>query len=203
MNAGLKDEGKEWRGNLAKVTKSFREWLLGTLEEKLAVVSFYGETHLAGFLVEAQSSFQRSVRGFQDRLAREIERALGVSFAGAQFRAEIEEPARPDVRVGKTFDTNIDLLWFLFPMGLFRPFAFRQFRKQIAWEVEKNLSRLASQWADAVNRSIRGLARQSMEFMREELSTLQELVENAEDRRADIRDALVELDRLEEALSAK
>jgi len=203
MDRRLREVEKEWTGNLAKVTRAFREWLLESLEEELAEVSFYGETHLAGFLVTAQSSFQRAVRAFQDRLAKEIERALGISFTGARFHAEIEEPARPDVRVGKTFDTQIDLLWFLIPMNLFRSLAFRHFRKQVAWEVEKNLSRLASQWADAVNRSIGGLARQSLEFMQDELATIQSLVGNAEDRRDDIRKALAELDHLESALIPK
>ena len=201
MIRDLDEAEKEWRGNLAKVTNTFRGWLLASLEERLAEVSFYGETHLAGFLVTAQTGFQRSVRAFQDRLAKEIERALGISFTGAQFHAEIEEPARPDVRVGKTFDTQIDLLWFLIPMSIFRAFAFRHFRKQIVWEVEKNLSRLASQWADAVNRSIAGLARQSTEFMRDELATIRGLVANAEDRRGDLGDALAELDRLESTLT--
>jgi hypothetical protein len=203
MDRRLQGAGTGWKGNLAKVTDAFRQWLLESLEEELAEVSYYGETHLAGFLVTAQSSFQRAVRAFQDRLAAEIERALGISFTGAQFHAQIEEPARPDVRVGKTFDSQIDLLWFLIPMTVFRPLAFRHFRKQLAWEVEKNLSRLASQWADAVNRSIGGLARQSLEFMRDELATIQSLVGNAEDRRDDIRKALAELDRLEASLSSK
>jgi GTP-binding protein EngB required for normal cell division len=203
MDRRLREAEKEWTGNLAMVTRTFREWLLEALEEELAEISYYGETHLAGYLVESQSSFQRAARAFQDRFAKEIEKALGISFTGAQFHAAIEEPARPDVRVGKTFDSQIDLLWFLIPMPIFRPLVFRQFRKQIAWEVEKNLSRLASQWADAVNRSISGLARQSLEFMRDELATIRRLVENAEDRRDDIRKSLVELDRLESALTRK
>ncbi|MBI5343085.1 MAG: dynamin family protein [Deltaproteobacteria bacterium] len=200
MDRRLGEAGKEWTGNLAKVTGAFREWLLESLAEELSEASYYGETHLAGFLVTAQSSFQRTVRAFQDRLAKEIERALGIPFTGAHFHAEIEEPARPDVRVGKTFDTQIDLLWFLIPMSVFRPFAFRHFRKQIVWEVEKNLSRLAAQWADAVNRSIGGLARQSMEFMQDEAATIRSLVGNAEDRRDDIGKALAELDELESSL---
>ena len=201
MDLRLQGVETGWKGNLAKVTRTFRDWLLEALEEELAGVSYYGETHLAGYLVESQSSFQRAVRAFQDRLAKEIQRALGISFDGAQFHAEIEEPARPDIRVGKTFDSQVDLLWFLIPMSVFRPLAFRSYRKQIAWEVEKNLSRLASQWADAVNRSIRELSRQSVEFMRDELATIRTLVENAEDRCDEIGKALSELDELESALS--
>jgi GTP-binding protein EngB required for normal cell division len=201
MDRRLREAGREWTGNLAKVTRAYREWLHESLEEELAEVSYYGETHLAGYLVTAQAGFQRAVRAFQDRLAKEIERALGIPFAGARFHAEIEEPSRPDVRVGKTFDIQIDLLWFLIPMGIFRPLVFRHFRKRIAWEVEKNLSRLASQWADAVNRSIAVLARQSLEFMQDELATIQNLVEGAEDRREDIGKALAELEELDAALS--
>jgi len=201
---GRMEEAEQgWKGNLAKVTAAFRDWLLDALEEELAGVSYYGESHLAGYLIESQSCLQRAVRAFKDRLSKEIESALGISFSGAQFQAEIEEPARPDVRVGKTFDTQIDLLWFLIPMKIFRPLAFRSFRKQIAWEVEKNLSRLASQWADAVNRSIGGLSRQAMEFMRDELATIKNLVESAEDRRGEIRAALDELESLESSLTRK
>ncbi len=86
-------------------------------------------------------------------------------------------------------------------LPVFRSLAFRHFRKQIVWEVEKNLSRLASQWADAVNRSIGGLARRSLEFMQDEAATIRSLVENAEDLRDDIRKALAELDRLESSLT--
>ncbi|NJD62487.1 MAG: hypothetical protein FIA93_07175, partial [Deltaproteobacteria bacterium] len=91
MNDRLRETEKGWTGNLAKVTETFRDWLHGALEEELAAVSYYGESYLAGFLETAQSSFQRSVRAFQDRLAKEIERALGITFTGAQFHAEIEE----------------------------------------------------------------------------------------------------------------
>ena len=193
----LRDAESGWEGNLARTTRLFQEWMLAALEEELAEDSFQGETHLAGFLLTAQSSVHRTVRAFQDRLAKEIERALGLPFGGARFHAEIREPARPDVRVGKTFDTQIELLWFLIPMGIFRPAVLRRFRKQIVWEAEKNLSRLSAQWADAVNRSIRDLSQQALAFMRTELATIRGLVECAEDRRADIEQALVELDSME------
>lgn len=193
----LREAEKGWKGNLSETTRSFRKWLLASIEEELAEVSFHGETHLAGFLLAAQASVQRTVRAFQDRLSGEIGRALGLPFGGARFHAEIEEPARPDVRVGKTFDSQVDLLWFLVPMGIFRPLVMRRFRKQLRWEAEKNLSRLSSQWADAVNRSIRDLSRQALEFMRTELATIRGLVETAQDRRGDIERALGELDTLE------
>ena len=197
LSGALPERMEEWKGNLAKTTREFQEWLADTLEEELTGISAAEGEQLSGFLFKARSSFARTVRAFQDRLAKEIERALGLSFEGANFHAEVAEPSRPDVRTGRTFDTGVELLWFLIPMGIFRPLVRRHFLRRIPWEVEKNLSRLAAQWADAVNASIDGLARQSMAFLANELATLEGLVGNASDRRPEIQKALDLLDSLE------
>jgi hypothetical protein len=82
-------------------------------------------------------------------------------------------------------------------MGIFRPLVRRHFLRRIPWEVEKNLSRLAAQWADAVNASIDDLVRRSMAFLTDELATIEELVGNACDRRPEIRKALDLVESLE------
>ena len=194
LSEALPEKMEGWKGNLAKTTRQFQEWLAAALEEELAEVSAAGGDPLSGFLFQARASFSRTVRAFQDRIAKEIERALGLSFEGANFRAEVAEPSRPDVRTGRTFDTSLELLWFIIPMGIFRPLFRRHFLRRILWEVEKNLSRLAAQWADAVNASIDGLARRSMAFLANELATIEGLVGNACDRRPDIQKALDLLD---------
>ena len=98
---------------------------------------------------------------------------------------------------------QIDLLWFLIPMALARRPLLRHFRKRIVWESEKNLSRLSSQWADAVNGSIDHLVWQAMEFVADELSTIERLVAGAGDNRDRIRQALGELDAAESLLLAR
>jgi hypothetical protein len=54
--------------------------------------------------------------------------------------------------------TNWELLWWLLPMrlvgGLFR----RHVLKRVPWEVEKNLIRLAGDWARAVDAAVADLA---------------------------------------------
>lgn len=197
LQQALDAEASAWRGNLARTARRFQEWLALTLESELSDLSGRGEEYLSGYLLNAQTSLHRTVRAFQDRVAKEIEQALGLSFEGASFHAAIAEPARPNIRVGKIFAISIDLLWFLIPMGLVRSLVFRHFRKRIDWEAEKNLSRLASQWADAVNASIDDLARQAMAFVTDELSTIERLVFGAEDRSPDLREALEELKSME------
>jgi hypothetical protein len=154
-------------------------------------------------LFKAQASVERSVRAFVDRLAREIERALGIRFEGARFDPQVEEPAHPDVCLSPTFDTHFELLWFLIPMPVFRPLVRWHFLRRIPWEVEKNLSRVAGQWADALGASIDVLYRDATAFLEREVGTIAALVGEAEagNRGEEIRAAFAELSDLESAVS--
>jgi len=204
LTEALREAMPEWKGNLARTTRNFEAWLAEGMTEEMGAVSLHGEGQLAGFLFRAQASVERSVRAFQDRLAKEIERALGIRFAGARFEAQVEEPSHPDVRLSPTFDTHFELLWFLIPMPVFRPLVHRHFLRRIPWEAEKNLSRVAAQWADAVGRVIDGLSRDAAEFLDRELSTIEGMVGapgSAGARAEEIRIALEELSSLESAIS--
>ena len=204
LTGALREAMRGWKGNLARETRDFESWLAGAMMEEMGAVSLYGEGHLAGFLFRAQASVERSVRAFQDRLAKEIERALGIRFAGARFEAQVEEPSHPDVRLSPTFDTHFELLWFLVPMVVFRPLVHRHFLRRIPWEAEKNLSRVAAQWADAVGAVIDLLSRDAADFLERELSTIEGLAGArgpAGDRAEEIRVALRELSSLDSAVS--
>jgi len=192
-----------WKGDFARETREFEAWLADAMMEEMGAVSLHGEGQLAGFLFRAQASVERSVRAFQDRLAKEIERALGIRFAGARFETQVEEPSHPDVRLSSTFDTHFELLWFLIPMPVFRPLVHRHFLRKIPWETEKNLSRVAAQWADAVGGVIDILPRDAAEFLERELTTIEGLVGSADgpgSRGEEIRAVLSELAALESGI---
>ena len=59
-----------WKGNLAKITGHFQGWLGAALGEELSGLSAHGEVHVSEFLFTAQTSLDRTVRAFQDRLAK-------------------------------------------------------------------------------------------------------------------------------------
>ena len=187
----------EWTGSLLDVSNRFQEWLAPALKIEIEKISFHGEGFLAQFLSEAQSSFSRQVRAFQDRLAQGISRSFRLSFSGAEIQFSLKPPTHPDIHVGRTFDIPVDLLWFLFPMLIARPLLRRHFFKLLPWEAEKNLSRLGVQWGEAVNESIDNLARQSLEFIRSELSSIERLISRAPDECGRIESALNELESLE------
>ena len=190
----LQRDMKGWTGHLGRRRERFELWLEAALREAMAEASPSGHEVMDACLLEAQGSLQRLVQAFQDRLAEAIRRALGLDFGGARFQAEIAAPREPDVRIGKVFDTQVDLLWFLLPMGLLAPLFERHFLKLLPWEVEKSLSRLANQWAEAGQASLQGLVDQALAFMRQELATLDALTLGAEDRRADLQQALRSLE---------
>lgn len=196
LQESLRRDMVTWKGNLAKRRARFEQWLEQALHEEMSRVSASGQDYLASRLLEAEASLQRKARGFQDRLAKAIKQVLGLAFEGARFHAEISDPRQPDVRIGKVFDTQVDLLWFMIPMGVLGPLFDRHFLRLIPWESEKNLSRLANQWAEAANACIDRLVSQALDFMRKELATLESLTATTEDRRADIQEALKSLDSL-------
>src|SRR3989304_2821572 len=87
LSSALPERMESWKGNLAKTTRQFQEWLAASLEEELAEVSAPGGDQLSGFLFQARTSFARTVRAFQDRLPQENARGPRFSLPGAHLPA--------------------------------------------------------------------------------------------------------------------
>jgi hypothetical protein len=185
------------RGGLRHLTDWYAKWLAAELKDELAPLSSRSAEQFEPLLEDAQSSVSRMAHAFQGRLADAIENALDMHFAGAAFSPEIKMPKRPDIQVSRIFDIPFHLLGFLVPMWLFRPLVKRHFRNRIGWEAQKNLYRLAGQWADAIGESIARMADDAAAFMKGELEMLTRLAEGkGESRIKEIEDAMKELEAL-------
>ncbi|MCX8033209.1 MAG: dynamin family protein [Thermoleophilia bacterium] len=187
-------QSKTWRGNLAKTSQAFQEWASRSLGQHLSEVLPYGEEFIKQELIEAEGQLGRVVRAFQDRLGAAVERALGRRFKGATFTAEVDPPSYPDIKVDKTFDIPLDMIWFLVPMFIFRRLVYHRLRSQLPWEVEKNLTRVAWQWSEAAGRSVDQIARQAESFIRQEAATVRELASGSAGQVAKITSALARLE---------
>jgi hypothetical protein len=193
----LRSRIARWRGNLWKTTETFEHWAQENLHARLGPVSSeQGDALTKQHLAAVQASFHRIVRAFQDRLAKGIEQALHISFTGATFEAAVKEPKRPDISIGRVFDTPIETLWFVIPMFIFRPLVNRHFLHLLPWEIEKNLHRLAAQWSTAIGKSVDDLADQAQRFIEDEMATVEGLIAKAQDQRPAIERALTTLDGL-------
>jgi len=175
----LNKEMPTWKGNLWKLSRQYEDWLAGSLTDQVEHVSKTERQHFLGTLKKAHASFSRSLEFFRNLLDRNLEKVLGLHLAEADWKIEVNEPSQPDIKTGRTFDFHFDLLWFLIPMFLFRRLFGKHFMKQIPREVEVNLARLASQWAERINKAIQEMRRQTEKYVKDELVTIESLLINA------------------------
>ena len=189
----LADDMKTWKGNLWKLTRGYETWVAETMTEEMLRVSQAEHKHFYGTLKKAHAGLTRSLESFRALLNQNVERVLGVKLAEAEWKIEVVEPTQPDIVTPRSLDIHLDLIWFFIPMVLFRRFFERHFLDKVPWEVETNLSRLAAQWESSINRTIEEMRKQAVQYVRDELSTIDALLSQTQGQTVDIRATMTEL----------
>ena len=192
----LREELRSWRGHLGAQAGLFEEWLKVNLAGELTVLSGRVEPLAVDLVKEAEDRFSRILSAFRNRLSHNMSKALGISLSPMAWSGTARAPSGPPIRISRAFDMSIDMLWPIIPMWLFGRLFHRHFLRRVPWEIEKNLSRLASDWSDAVNAVISGFHRQSLEWARAELKTLAMLLEQRPGEVELIQRSLKELESL-------
>jgi hypothetical protein len=93
--------------------------------------------------------------------------------------------------------THWDLLWWLLPMGLVGGLFRRHVLGRVQWEVEKNLIRLAGDWARTVNEAVADLRAQASAWVEAELATLDRVLRPRQAEATAFRAALRRLEESE------
>jgi GTP-binding protein EngB required for normal cell division len=189
----LRREMPSWRGNLWKLTRRYEDWLQETLAEELNHISKDEHKHFLGTLKKAHASLSRSLEAFRSLLNQNIEKVLGFRLAEAEWKIEVTEPHQPDIKTSRTFDYHFDLIWFLIPMLIFRRLFERHYFGLVPGEVVVNLSRLAAQWEDRINKAIEGMKKQALKYVQDELATIESLLSKAHGQTDEIRRTMEEL----------
>ena len=192
----LVKEMPSWKGNVGKLTERYQSWLKETLGEELDHISKAEYKHFLGTLKKTHASLSRSLEMFRSLLNQNIERGLGLRLAEADWKIEVAEPHQPDIRIGRTFDFHFGLIWFLIPMFIFRPFFERHYLNEIPSEVMVNLSRLAAQWEDRINKAIEGMKKQALTYVQDELVTIESLLSKAQSHTEEIQRTMDDLNEL-------
>jgi GTPase Era involved in 16S rRNA processing len=189
----LRKEMPSWKGNIGKLTQRYEEWLKETLAEELDHISKTEYRHFLGTLKKAHASLSRSLKAFRGLLNQNIERVLGVRLAETDWKIEVTEPNQPDIRISRTFSFHFGLIWFLIPMFIFRPLFERHYLNEVPSEVFVNLSRLAAQWEDRINKAIDGMKKQALKYVQDELATIESLLSKAHGQTYEIQRTMDEL----------
>lgn len=180
VTRSLKDhfrkEYQEWRGNLYVITRKFEQWLGKGIEEEFSNLTVETEKKWMKLLRDPHNHLEKYLETARKQRNEEITRVLHISLHDQP--AEIRKPdiKNPDVSVYWTFDSHLDLLWFLIPMVIFRK-AFRGFfLNRIPDEIEKNLYRLVSQFTGEINKEIYRMKEDTLTLLRNDLITVEKIL---------------------------
>lgn len=172
----LADALRTWRDNLAEQARRYESWMAERLMVELTRLSQDAAPLAAKLLKQAEERFCRVVEAFRDRLGRNIREAIGVTISPAVWEVKRPEMAVVPLAVGQVFMTDWTLLWWLLPMGLVGGLFRRHVLGRVHWEVEKNLRRLAGEWAGAVDAAVNDLRTQAEAWVTAELTTLERML---------------------------
>ena len=199
----LERDMKTWHGNLWQLTRRYEQWVADTMTEEMRRISKQEHRHFYGTLKKAHASLARSLEAFQMLLNGNVQKVLGVSLAEAEWDIKIAEPEQPDIRTFRASNYNLDLIWFLIPMFMFRRAFEKRFVEKIPWEVETNINRLAAQWEDRINAAIDGMHRQAVQYVKDETATIESLLSGARGRTGEIRQMIADLRMISDRLAEK
>ena len=194
-------EFPKWTRSLAFLLDSFDQWLGSALTEQLSRISTTERPRLTEPLQRVASQICRNLQDFRLRLSDGAMRAFGVPLRTTEVEMEIHEPESPDIRIGKIFDRNWELLSPIMPVALIRGAVRRHFDRQVSEQLFTNVSRLASQWEDTINSSLLNMEKEAERRLDELVATVGRLIETSEsDRLPAIRQDLARIESLRSEL---
>ena len=198
---GLEKEFPSWTRSLLMATERFDDWLQKRVTEEMAALSKKHRGEFVEPLQRVGRQLSQSLQDFRNRLSERTLETLGVPLRTTEMDLNAEDPQSPDVRVGKIFDRNWELLSFLVPMAIFRGIVARHFERKAGDVVFMNLSRLTSQWEEIVNRALLKLEKDAMRRLDSLVATIRTLIASAGQEAPRIRQDLERLQELRERLS--
>ena len=193
----FESEFPKWTRSLATMLSSFEDWLASTLRDELTVVSIRERSSFLAPLNKVQKQAFRTLQQFRDRLSDGTMRAFGVPLRTTETEIDVVEPRTPDIRIGRVFDRNWELLSPILPVWPIKAAVHRHFTSTISYLVYLNLSRLSSQWDESISCALWGVEKEARRRLDELLGTVERLVESGSNERAPQLRA--DLERLEEA----
>jgi GTP-binding protein EngB required for normal cell division len=201
LQESLDHEFPAWTRSLRVVTEKFDDWLRGVLTSDMAELSKQHRSEFVEPVRRVSRQLSQSLQDFRNRLSERMLETLGVPLRTTEMELQTEDPKSPDVRVGRIFDHNWELLSWLIPMALVRRAVLKHYHRTVEELVFANLSRLASQWEDIVNASLLALEKESMRRLDGLIGTIGKLIASAGQQAPLIREDIQRLDELRRRLN--
>ncbi len=191
-----------WTKSLSVAAREFGAWLEAAVTEEMVSLSNSHRRDFLDPLHRVGRQLSQSLQDFRNRICERTMEALGVPLRTTEVEIEARVPRSPDIRIGRLFDREWELISFLIPMSLAKGIVRRHFRMTIAGVVFKNLSRLASQWEKSVNTALYAMDKEAAGRLEDLIGTIERLIAGGGEKAPRIHDDLSRLDSLRQTLGA-
>jgi GTPase Era involved in 16S rRNA processing/uncharacterized protein (DUF2267 family) len=161
------------KGNLYQLTRKYEKWLRANLSIQLQKIADQEQVQFDEILNKIVAHFSYYTKSLSEKLNEAVFEVLNIKLSPDEWKPEFKPLKHPDISIYRTFDSNIDLLWFLFPMFIFRRIFRNYFFKQIADEVDKNIYRLTSNITEIIHKEIDRNKEQTLKYILNELNTIE------------------------------
>jgi len=202
LDASLEEEFPSWTRSLRVVTEKFDDWMRASLSREMAEVSRKHRHEFIEPVRRVSRQLSQALQDFRNRLSDRMLETLGVPLRTTEMELHTEDPKAPDVRVGRIFDHNWELLSWLVPMALVRGAILKHYHRKVETLVFTNLSRLVSQWEEIVNTSLYALEKESSRRLDGLIATIEKLIASAGQQAPEIRADLQWVEELRRRLNS-
>lgn len=203
LHASLRKAMPAWMTSLSAATDSFDGWMRSSLVSEMTGLSRQRRAEFVEPIRRVGRQLSQSLQDFRNRLSENVLQTLGVPLRTTEMEMRAEEPKSPDVRVGKIYDRNWELLSWLIPMPLIRGLLERHFHGKLDRIVDVNFSRLVSQWEDAINGAFASMEKDAQRRLDDLVATVERLTAAAGRQAPRIRADLQQLEALRQQVRSE
>ena len=181
LKEDFKNEYSGWKGNLLKISRKYEDWIGKNLINEIKGLVLHEKDKFKEILANAEKHFSFYLKSFRERLNENLFKVLGIKLNEEEWVIGIPGIETPDISTYFSFDFHLDLLFFLFPMFIYKNIFGKYFLKQIPDEVEKNIYRVTFDLNEMINNEIERMRELSLQYIEEELLSLDSMIANIKD----------------------
>jgi signal recognition particle receptor subunit beta len=171
---------KNQHGNLYRTVRWYEEWLASTLKEELLKLVKKQISDIENFHLNIRRQYLFFYESITHKLSSRVEQTTGIKMPAHHLVLETPSDITPDISVSYTFDTQIELLWFLIPMRVFKKQLGKILMRKIEEECEKNLRRQASDLADLLSNLAENYRTLVWNVLQDELKIIDDILSHRE-----------------------
>ena len=164
------------KGMMYKVTQWFEKWIVDGLKEEIRKTTPETTSSIDSFLMDKAGFYSLFIKTFQQSYKQFIKDLYNVDILIDPVKVSPVPIGKPDISIYRIFDSHLDVLLFFLPVFLIKYFLRKYFKKQIEYEVEKNLRRHISILTEKIMKILDTYHKTTAQATQNEFITLERLV---------------------------